>query len=316
LAEAAHGIARPRRGNGNGHDTPHELTADPALVASAMAVIPNGDVHYDEWIRWGYAIAGATAGQRPDIWHDWSAKSAKHDDAETAAAWRRIVAAGVTRIGAGSIFAEAKQHGWRFPSAVDRIWHACVPLADTSGGSWLVAIGLGHLIACPELRFHATCPYPRGTRRPAIVAAVRDIDGALVGLHRVYINSAGTGLADCSPQRASLGHIQNGAIRLTPIEDVTAVGELVIAVDLEEAAALGLLMGRPAWAAATPANLAAGIVLPRDLRRVVIGTEADGDDAAHAAWRRFKREGHAVESATPDGAASFNAMLGGGNSHE
>jgi hypothetical protein len=309
LAEAAHGIARPRRSNGNGHDTPRELTADPALVASAMAVIPNGDVHYDEWVRWGYAVCGATAGQRPDIWHDWSAKSAKHHDAETAAAWRRIVAAGVTRIGAGSIFAEAKAHGWRLPSAVDRLWHECTPLADTAGGSWLVAIGLGHLIACAELRFHAACPYPGGPRRPAIVAALRDIGGVLIGLHRVYIHTDGTGLADCSPQRASLGHIQGGAIRLSSIEDLSAAGEVVVAIDLEEAASLGLLMDRPAWAAATPANLAAGIVLPPQVQHVVIADVGD-DGAAYAAWHRFKGEGRAVRTATPaDDAAGFNQML-------
>jgi hypothetical protein len=203
--------------------------------------------------------------------------------------------------------------GWPPPFA--RLWNDCTALAASSGATWLETLGLGHLISCTELRFHPHCPYPGGARRPAIVAAVRDIDGALVGLHRVYINSVGTGLADCSPQRASLGHIQGGAIQLASIENLAAAGEVVVAQDIEEAASLGLLLGRPAWAAATPANLAAGIVLPSEVRRVVLADVGD-DGAAYAAWRRFKREGRELRTATPDDdAAGFNEMLLG-DGHE
>lgn len=117
LAEAAEAIGLPSRStNGDGaYRGKRELTADPALVAAAMAAIPNPDVHYDEWVRWGYAVCGATGGRGYAIWRDWSARSPKHGDGETEAAWTRIHAAGVTRIGAGSIFAEARRHGWIDP---------------------------------------------------------------------------------------------------------------------------------------------------------------------------------------------------------
>ena len=117
LAEATDGMGMPRRatkGNGTYHGK-RELAADEALVAAAMAVIPNVDVHYDEWIRMGYAACGATAGAGYAVWRDWSAQSAKHNEVETEAAWARIRAAGVTRIGAGTIFAEARRYGWIDP---------------------------------------------------------------------------------------------------------------------------------------------------------------------------------------------------------
>ena len=95
--------------------------AEPALVAAAMAAIPNADVHYNDWIRLGYAgwrAAGGDAGF--DAWEAWSKKSGKYDAKGTEAAWARISAAmkGTNpprRIGAGTIFFTAKQAGWTWP---------------------------------------------------------------------------------------------------------------------------------------------------------------------------------------------------------
>lgn len=92
------------------------------LVASAMAAIPNGgtDVHYDDWIRLGYAVHRATGGTGYGIWDDWSQKSVKYNATETETTWRRIGRAIVgstarQTVGAGTIFFEAKATGWRRP---------------------------------------------------------------------------------------------------------------------------------------------------------------------------------------------------------
>jgi hypothetical protein len=138
---------------------------------------------------------------------------------------------------------------------------------------------------------------------------VRDIDGALIGLHRVSIKGDGAGLTDAETQCASLGTIQGGAIRLFPIEDVCAAREVVVARDIQEAASLGLLMKRPAWAAATTANLASGIVLPPEARRVVV-VNAGPNSGARGAWFRFKSQGRAPRSAMPgNGAATFSEVV-------
>lgn len=92
------------------------------LVASALATIPNAgtEVHYDTWIRIGYATYRATGGQGYDLWDEWSKKSEKYNAAEQDLAWTRIGKAIVgstapRTIGAGTIFFHAAQAGWKFP---------------------------------------------------------------------------------------------------------------------------------------------------------------------------------------------------------
>lgn len=92
------------------------------LVTAAMAHIPNpgADVHYDTWVKLGYAVHRATGGVGFQIWDDWSQKSTKYNAAETEAAWRRIshavdgVSAPIT-VGAGTIIFMAKAAGWERP---------------------------------------------------------------------------------------------------------------------------------------------------------------------------------------------------------
>jgi hypothetical protein len=131
-----------------------------------------------------------------------------------------------------------------------------------------------------------------------VVAAICALDDTMIGVHRVYLRSDGTGLADIATPRAALGAVMGGAIRLAPVEDVVATGEIVVGVDIEEAAALGLLMQRPAWATATVQNLAGrdGIALPPEVRRVAIAAAGAGG-AARSAWFRFRREGREIQTA-------------------
>ena len=129
LAEAAAGAGLNGSGKGNGNTngsgayrSTREQRGELALITAAMAHIPNGpipdnpDHEYREWVRWAYAEEGATNGTGFAIFRTWSAKyAAKHDDRETKALWDRVIAAKPTSIGAGSIFAEAKRHGWIDP---------------------------------------------------------------------------------------------------------------------------------------------------------------------------------------------------------
>jgi hypothetical protein len=195
---------------------------------------------------------------------------------------------------------------------VNRLWDACKLLTGTLGTTWLETIGLRHLSGCPDFRFHPACPHPDGGQLPALVAAVRSLDGELIAVHRVYLRADGSGLADTDTPRAALGPVMGGAIRLSTIEAVLAAGELVIATEFEEAASLGLLMEPecPAWAAVLDANLGHGLALPLGITSVVIAD--DGGDGIAAAWRRLKREGREVRTAAPDnGAAGFNEILRG-----
>lgn len=99
-----------------------------ARIRSAMAAVPNPgiDVHYSEWINFGYAVFNATGGEPDafDIWDAWSRKSDKYNAGETEAAWKRIVAAingtnAPRKIGAGTIIMKAKTAGWIDPNAAN-----------------------------------------------------------------------------------------------------------------------------------------------------------------------------------------------------
>ncbi len=97
-------------------------TAPVPLLRSAMDAIPNPgtEIHYDTWIRLGYACWRAFDGSDDgfDAWDSWSRKSEKYDAGEQEAAWKRIGHAieGSTaprKVGAGTIFFYAKKVGWQ-----------------------------------------------------------------------------------------------------------------------------------------------------------------------------------------------------------
>jgi hypothetical protein len=205
-----------------------------------------------------------------------------------------------------------------------RIWWGSGTVLGSPANHYFNARGIGPFVACEDLRFRADCPHPTGTRvrpvrLPALVAAVRGLDGRLLGVHRTYLRHDGSAKAEIEPQKASLGAVRGGAVRLVSLEEVLAVGELVVGEGIETSASAGLLLGLPAWAALSAGNLANGIVLPQMIRRVMIAADRDaldqhgrraGQDAARAAWFRLRREGRAVRIATPDpGRGDFNDVL-------
>jgi putative DNA primase/helicase len=115
-AEAA-GMADARKvgvGKVNGH-----ATAPAALIASAAAVLPNDDEHWNTWSsKIGMAIYAATDGSQEGyaIWRDWSAKSAKHSDKACEVKWRHLHDSPPDQIGAGTIFFWALKLGWQWPT--------------------------------------------------------------------------------------------------------------------------------------------------------------------------------------------------------
>jgi hypothetical protein len=72
-----------------------------------------------------------------------------------------------------------------------------------------------------------------------------------------------------------------------------------------------LLLGLPAWAAISAGNLGGGLLLPPEVRCVVIAADPDdpGRQAARDAWPRWTAEGREVRVALPDGSGDFNDLL-------
>ena len=124
------GVIWPRAGtgktNGAGTGSGSELeAADHNEATAAAAVIPNGDVHWEQWTRMGLTIWGASAGS--DIgraaFHEWSMKSGKYNKAKTNTAWRGYCKSPPTRIGMGTLVYLANQADptWRARYKAERL---------------------------------------------------------------------------------------------------------------------------------------------------------------------------------------------------
>jgi putative DNA primase/helicase len=142
-----------------------------------------------------------------------------------------------------------------------------------------------------------------------LIALVSAPDGTPLAVHRTFITRDGR-KATVEPVKASLGPVWGGAIRLN---DHDPRQPLAIGEGIESAGAAGVLLGLPAWAALSAGNMAKGLVLPQEARRVVIAADPDeaGRQAARDAWTRWTAEGREVRVAVPNGAGDFNDLLRG-----
>lgn len=94
-------------------DAMREVAASGVVLADvreALSVIPADDRAL--WVRMGHALK--TLGDAAlEIWHDWSATSAKYNADDAEHVWRSFQP---TQTGPAAIFAEAARHGWQRPA--------------------------------------------------------------------------------------------------------------------------------------------------------------------------------------------------------
>jgi phage/plasmid primase-like uncharacterized protein len=193
------------------------------------------------------------------------------------------------------------------------LWNGAEATEGTCVAAYLGGRGLDCLTGSAALRYRADTPHPVGGRLPAMIALVVDASDTMLAIHRTYLTRNGT-KAKVDPGKASLGPAWGGAIRLSPHDPDK---RLVIAEGIETAASAGRLLELPAWAAISAGNMAKGLVLPPEVRRVCIAADPDrpGRDAARAAWFRLRGEGRDVTIVTPNGTGDFNDILRRGRGH-
>jgi putative DNA primase/helicase len=224
--------------------------------------------------------------------------------------WRELNKA-VSRIMGGK-WAPPKWHGPNNAAQQEHkreralgLWEWCKPAAGTMADRYLTLRGLPGLAASQVLRFGGCVPHPSGESIPALVALVTDGANNRVAVHRTYMGWSYRKV-DIEPTKASLGPIFGGAIRLDPVAPEVVVGE-----GIETAASAGRLLGLPAWAAICAGNLGRRLMLPPEVRKVVIAADPDpaGRKAADEALLRWRAEGRKVQIATPTGEGDFNDIL-------
>ncbi len=86
----------------------------PELVRSALLCIPP-DVDRETWVRLAMACKSELDSAGFELWDDWSRAGRDYNEADARDTWRSIKAGGRVRI--GTLFAIAKEHGFRFPEA-------------------------------------------------------------------------------------------------------------------------------------------------------------------------------------------------------
>ena len=177
--------------------------------------------------------------------------------------------------------------------AARRLWDEAKPIGGSPAETYLARRGLALAARPADLRFARACRHPTGAEWPAMVAAVRDATGCLVGIHRTYLTEDGSGHAPIAPARAALGPIRGGGVQLGALSK-----EVVVAEGIESALAASLVMdGAPARAALGAAGLR-GLILPALPLAAHVLIFADGDragvQAARAAAQRWGAEGRHV----------------------
>jgi putative DNA primase/helicase len=95
---------------------PLQRTVTPELVRDALGWIPP-DVDRDTWVRMGMAIKAEMGGDGFDLWDAWSQQSKAYSASAAKEAWKSIKAGGRVKI--GTLFQEAKGHGFKFPAPDD-----------------------------------------------------------------------------------------------------------------------------------------------------------------------------------------------------
>jgi putative DNA primase/helicase len=176
-----------------------------------------------------------------------------------------------------------------------RIWREARNARGTPVECYLMARGIGLPVTAP-LRYVPALRRPDGTRAPAMVARVDGLDGEPVAVHRTWLARGEDGVWR-RRDRASLGPIAGGAVRLAPAAETVLVGE-----GIETTLAGMVATELPGWTAISTSGLVA-LRLPPEVCGVILLADHDrngaGQRAAHAAAQRLLAQGRRVRIALP-----------------
>ncbi len=164
------------------------------------------------------------------------------------------------------------------PDAARRLFAASRPIAGTVAERYLHAREIHRACNLPALRFHPNCFYRRAkddaldTRAawPALIAAVTDEGGTIMGVHRTWIDPVALTKAPIATPRRAMGQLLGAGVRFGSAGAVMAAGEgIETMLSLRSA-----LPDMPMIAALSSAHLGA-LALPPLLRRLYVAQDND-----------------------------------------
>jgi DNA primase len=183
------------------------------------------------------------------------------------------------------------------------IWERAENAAGTPAEAYLAFRGISPPIP-PDIRF-LRLPYANLGPLPCMVAAIRNVEGEVTGLQRIWLARDGMGKAEVATPKKSLGNVKGGAIRLG---DLGSSGVVTVCEGPETGLSLLEMLGGPVWVAAGATFLPA-MQFPPEVRSIVIGADNDapGELQAAEAARSFAARGLQVRIIRPlSGYKDFN----------
>lgn len=173
----------------------------------------------------------------------------------------------------------AVQRGSR--EAARRLFAISRPTDGTLVELYLRRRGIAELHHAGSLRYQPRCYYQGADEDsppevwPAMVACVTDLDGAITGVHRTWLDPEGfdpnrLGKAPIDAPRRAMGDLLGNAVRFGVANDVLIAGE-----GIETILSLRCVLPTMPTAAALSANHLAALLLPLTLRRIYIACDAD-----------------------------------------
>lgn len=194
------------------------------------------------------------------------------------------------------------------------VWTAAQPAAGTPAEVYARSRGITAPLP-PSIRYTRTYAWRDretgeiGPNLPAVVGAVTDGGGELIGLQRIFLADGGRAKARMKNPKRTLGRVLGGALRLGP-----AAAEVVLCEGPEDGLTLAQeLPGASVWVTLGTAMMPA-VQYPPEVRSIVLA--GDNNAAGRAAVQRaalaLSDAGYSVRTMFPgDGFADFNDMLRG-----
>ena len=158
-----------------------------------------------------------------------------------------------------------------------RLFRAGQPIAGTPAAAYLAHRGLIG-VTSTVLRYHPACFYKASDDAPpetwpALLAAISDVRGTIVGVHRTWLDRSGLGKAPVAEPRKSMGHqIGNGA-RFSGL----AAGLMVAGEGLESVLSVRVALPRVPAVAGLSAHHLAVLELPPGVKRLYIARDGDAE---------------------------------------
>lgn len=198
--------------------------------------------------------------------------------AETLAEARRFLGQPEPKHDDGYAHGRERKSGSDTSFITRRIWSEGQPLAGTLADVYLSARGLKPPYPA-DLRFHPCLEYRcyrtgEVADHPALLAAVRDVSGALRGIQRTWLAPEG-GKARLGDPRRSLGHLHGNGVWLRHDGRDYPSGTFLIGEGVETVLSLRDAVPTAALVAALSASHLAGFILPPWVRHLVIIRDND-----------------------------------------